>query len=262
MPKTQRGVSSCKNCGKSLVNKEGPGRNRRWCESVPCKSAQRRQDQERYTKRAKVRGVVRSQTVFTRTCAQCAAVFQTKNYRARSCGPECGKTIFLKAMEARRVRLVPLRKIGSNYRRRARYYGVPYEKVDAGFVFERDGWRCQICGDKTPARLRGTTDPKSPELDHRIPMSRGGSHSYDNVQVACRECNARKGFRNSAGQTTLFPNPSKEEIYHAARRPPGELRRLASRKRKEAARVGAAQGGDRSRSKRPQPIGILAFFGE
>lgn len=75
---------------------------------------------------------------------------------------------------------------------RARRYGVAYEPVNRRRVFERDGYVCQICGDETQP-----DDPynslKAPTLDHIVPVSAGGSHTYDNVQCACRDCNARKG---------------------------------------------------------------------
>ena len=50
-------------------------------------------------------------------------------------------------------------------------------------VFARDGWRCQYCG--APAE----------NLDHVVPKSRGGSHTWDNVVAACRRCNSRKENR-------------------------------------------------------------------
>jgi 5-methylcytosine-specific restriction endonuclease McrA len=50
-------------------------------------------------------------------------------------------------------------------------------------VFLRDSHTCQYCG-------------KSAEnVDHVIPRSRGGRHSWDNVVAACRRCNARKENR-------------------------------------------------------------------
>jgi 5-methylcytosine-specific restriction endonuclease McrA len=48
-------------------------------------------------------------------------------------------------------------------------------------VFARDGQRCQYCG--APAE----------NLDHVIPRSKGGPHSWDNVVASCTPCNARKG---------------------------------------------------------------------
>lgn len=89
-------------------------------------------------------------------------------------------------------------------RQRARRYGVDYQYINHNKVFERDGWRCQICGKATPKGRRGTCYPNAPELDHRIPISRGGGHTYDNVQCACRECNGKKSNKNEAGQLPLF----------------------------------------------------------
>lgn len=48
-------------------------------------------------------------------------------------------------------------------------------------VFARDGHRCQYCG--RPAE----------NLDHVVPRSRRGPHSWENVVASCRSCNARKG---------------------------------------------------------------------
>jgi 5-methylcytosine-specific restriction endonuclease McrA len=93
---------------------------------------------------------------------------------------------------------------GSSHRKRARYHGVPYEYINTLKVMERDSYRCQVCGRATPKRLRGTTDERAPELDHRIPMAMGGGHIWPNVQCACRRCNADKGGTRASGQTNLF----------------------------------------------------------
>jgi len=50
-------------------------------------------------------------------------------------------------------------------------------------VFARDDHRCQYCG--TAAE----------NIDHVIPRSRGGSHTWENVVAACRPCNTRKEDR-------------------------------------------------------------------
>jgi 5-methylcytosine-specific restriction endonuclease McrA len=63
---------------------------------------------------------------------------------------------------------------------------VPYTRrapLNRRGVFARDGHRCQYCG--APAE----------SLDHVIPKSRGGEHSWDNVVAACRPCNVRKRDR-------------------------------------------------------------------
>jgi 5-methylcytosine-specific restriction endonuclease McrA len=87
--------------------------------------------------------------------------------------------------------------------RRARKKGSNGESFNLYEVFIRDKWRCQLCGVKTPKRLRGTTKANAPELDHIIPLSKGGEHSKRNTQCACRKCNGEKGARE-LGQLRLF----------------------------------------------------------
>lgn len=60
-------------------------------------------------------------------------------------------------------------------------------------VCERDGWKCWWCGDETPRALRGSIEANAPEVDHVIPLSRGGTHSMMNCRCACRACNLIKG---------------------------------------------------------------------
>lgn len=91
----------------------------------------------------------------------------------------------------------------SNAKRRARMRGVDSELVDPFKVFDRDGWRCQLCGVKTPKSKRGTYAENAPELDHIIPLSKGGSHKYTNTQCACRKCNQDKSD-TPLGQMLLF----------------------------------------------------------
>lgn len=60
-------------------------------------------------------------------------------------------------------------------------------------IFDRDKWRCQACFVKTLKRLRGTYKDNAPELDHIVPLSKGGSHTRTNVRLSCRKCNGSKG---------------------------------------------------------------------
>jgi 5-methylcytosine-specific restriction endonuclease McrA len=76
--------------------------------------------------------------------------------------------------------------------------------IDPIKVLERDGWRCQICGVSTPQTLRGTYNKRAPELDHVVPISKGGLHTWTNLQCACRECNGAKSDKSCAGQMGLF----------------------------------------------------------
>jgi 5-methylcytosine-specific restriction endonuclease McrA len=72
-------------------------------------------------------------------------------------------------------------------RHRARKLKAPYEDVDPIMVFVRDEGRCGICGDPV--------DLNDWHLDHVRPLSKGGKHLYENVQVAHPVCNRRKGAK-------------------------------------------------------------------
>jgi len=86
----------------------------------------------------------------------------------------------------------------SDYRhaRRAQETAPGREFVDRYLVFERDNYACQLCGEhmnmEGPAR-----SPRSPSIDHIIPLSRGGAHTYENTQAAHLVCNMSKGARES-----------------------------------------------------------------
>lgn len=77
-------------------------------------------------------------------------------------------------------------------KRRAACKGAHAESVNPFKVFDRDRWHCKLCGCKTPKSKRGTYDDDAPELDHIVPISKGGEHTYLNTQCACRRCNAAK----------------------------------------------------------------------
>lgn len=77
-------------------------------------------------------------------------------------------------------------------RRRALERNAFVEDVDPLAVFEAQDWTCQSCGELTPRSLRGSYDRRAPELDHVIPLSKGGLHCYANVQCLCRSCNLSK----------------------------------------------------------------------
>jgi 5-methylcytosine-specific restriction endonuclease McrA len=77
-------------------------------------------------------------------------------------------------------------------KRRAKMRGAHCESVDPLKVFERDGWKCHLCGKTTDATKRGTWHQDAPELDHIIPLSKGGPHTYANTACSCRSCNNSK----------------------------------------------------------------------
>lgn len=47
---------------------------------------------------------------------------------------------------------------------------------------------CEYC-----QQLLGSSKKTRPDLDHRLPISRGGSAATDNLAIACGKCNRAKG---------------------------------------------------------------------
>lgn len=70
-----------------------------------------------------------------------------------------------------------------------RYVRVPYRAgvpLTRRAVFARDGGRCVYC------------NAAATSLDHVVPRSRGGGHTWDNVVSACGRCNHDKADRGVA----------------------------------------------------------------
>ncbi len=94
-------------------------------------------------------------------------------------------------------------------------------------VFVRDRDSCQYCG------------ARAETMDHVLPRSRGGLHTWDNVVAACRRCNAKKRDRlpaESGMRLSRRPAPPSAvtwveiaaggvpDVWTAYLRPQGDLR--------------------------------------
>ena len=64
----------------------------------------------------------------------------------------------------------------------------PRVKLTRREVFIRDGYACQYCGHRGGDLT----------IDHIVPRSRGGEHSWENLVSACKACNHRKGGKTLA----------------------------------------------------------------
>ncbi|MBN9110105.1 MAG: HNH endonuclease [Pseudonocardia sp.] len=82
--------------------------------------------------------------------------------------------------------------------RLSRYVRVPYRRavpMTRSGVLRRDNRRCAYC------------NARADTIDHVVPRSRGGAHSWDNCVAACRACNSRKADRllDEIGWTLAVP---------------------------------------------------------
>lgn len=212
--------TSCNHCGDEFMPKHRA--NTRFC-SVTCKQrwfgkdrspgvaeranlARQAADARRTqtAKRAELRALVEQEAMKRRAAADRARADKLKPRPCRRCGTKftpksTGQSVFCTERCRRRCH----KGERGTHRSRAVKAGVAYQPINRTKVFERDGWKCQVCGRTTPQRLCGSTSQRAPELDHRVPFAMGGGHTWDNVQCACRECNARKGGTHVIGQMRL-----------------------------------------------------------
>jgi 5-methylcytosine-specific restriction endonuclease McrA len=72
-------------------------------------------------------------------------------------------------------------------------------------IFYRDRNRCQYCGK--------TFQQQELNLDHIVPISRGGTSCWENVVCACIPCNTRKGDRT--------PSEAGMKMYRRPKKPAG-----------------------------------------
>ncbi len=112
----------------------------------------------------------------TVNCAWCGDLFAPRGSKNNK---YCSNRCSAKAARARR-----------QYRLRAAYI----EDVDRFVRGEMDAWTCGICSGPIDRDLRHP-DQMSWSLDHVIPVSRGGVHSYENTQSSHLGCNIRKNAK-------------------------------------------------------------------
>lgn len=117
-------------------------------------------------------------------CAYCGKFFYCLDYEnKKTCSKECSKKYSYKSKD-----------------KRIRKEQIVDSDITLKKLFKRDQGKCYICScdcdfDDWNVAKTGNKYPgdKYPEIEHVIPISRGGMHSWDNVRLACHKCNHDKG---------------------------------------------------------------------
>jgi len=136
-------------------------------------------------------------------CVKCGASLAGLMYQSRSMCAKCRKRRSRQLKKELRKKYNFLKKVCN----RCKHYKVAYDPaVKARLVFERDGFRCQICKAKCLDRFRWVGNMPhvmSPTVDHIMPLSwRERGHTWDNVQCCCWSCNVKKS--NKGGGQSRF----------------------------------------------------------
>ena len=129
-----------------------------------------------------------------RKCQECNS---DSYFRQRYCSSKCQ----IKAQ--RRTETYKSNKRAGSRRRRARKRNSYNETVYLEVIAQRDKHKCHICRKRVNMNL-AYTDKHSATMDHLIPISLGGDHTYTNIRLAHRTCNSSKGNRAVNEQLLLF----------------------------------------------------------
>lgn len=153
-------VCKCEICDKEFISKRP---NIKFC-SKTC-----------YRRKSKGRG--RRKEKHIAICVVCGKEFETYRDDAKTCSKFCRQ---------QRDRLI----------RNGRYYhlkeiGMFDESVTLLNVYNKFNGICVGCGDKLTFDCEAISN-KYPSIDHIIPLSKNGTHTWNNVQLMCRICNCMK----------------------------------------------------------------------
>ena len=126
--------------------------------------------------------------VYELICAGCGETFSVEAVTPRPTSAGSGSRRFCTVACANRYHFRKLYGAGGG-RRHGRVNGKARLAV-----FERDGWRCQLCHAVVDRSL-AYPSPGSVSIDHAIPLALGGEHEPFNWQTAHLACNVEKGAR-------------------------------------------------------------------
>lgn len=124
-----------------------------------------------------------------RICKECGQPFYSEYEGAAYCSDKCKNRARNRKTAARKQQ----RGTAQGYRHRMRIARTPatYDRtVTLAAVYKKYRGRCCQCGRKT-YRTKGYA-PNQATLDHIVALANNGTHTWDNVQLLCSDCNSMK----------------------------------------------------------------------
>lgn len=164
----------------------------------------RREQAEQRAKNKEVeKAFYRSLHTVERECAYCGETFYCCDWeKTKTCSNDCRRKMKNRSRDKR----IPAQAIVDT-------------DINVKKLYKRDGGKCYLCGrdcsfDDWNTSASGYKYPGDlyPEIEHVIPISRGGLHSWDNVRLACHKCNHIK-----SDEIVLIKPMSKAQAYSEKR---------------------------------------------
>ena len=173
---SHRHLIECPHCNQMLSDKrdrdEQAKRERRTQELLI--KQQKRQEAKEAREHARIK---------TYVCQRCGKEFESDHIK-KYCSKECAQRQYFS---------------NKDQRRRVRCMAQKHDNISLKMLSIRDKDRCWICGKKVDwndCELRENNIFAAfnnyPSIDHVMPLSKGGAHTWDNVRLAHCGCNSKK----------------------------------------------------------------------
>lgn len=222
--------SKAKYCSKKCANTVKDRKlHRAWDEYVKEINKQKAETQARLEEE-------RRQRLRVVECARCGEVFETYREDQHTCSSECTELIRneeykterqseLEALQSKECAVckepfkswhsaqmtcsIKCSRIYRNRMNRLKRYNVEIIDSDISLqeLYKRDDGDCHLCGeqcdykDYTKDNGAFIVGPSYPSIDHLLPRSKGGVHSWDNIKLAHHYCNTIKNDDEMLGDT-------------------------------------------------------------
>lgn len=154
------------------------------------KRKEERKKQSEINKINKQKSQENPKPIYIIICVECGKKFETLYNSAKYCSDKCRHHAYNKKYKSHKECI---------HKERAIKYNVSYDpSINIKELIDRDNGICALCGkpidinDGHWANGVWYTGLNYPTIDHIIPMSKGGSHTWNNVQLAHMICNSSK----------------------------------------------------------------------
>lgn len=180
----------CTVCGYEFEKAKGGYNHRFTCPECFAREVDERRRTKKYERQQQFEAAREWLLSTSRVCDECGGVFFSEYEGSRYCCSSCRNTARQRRQaESRKARGVNR----GTYRRRMRVVVTAdtYDRsVTLSSVYKKFGGRCCSCGRQT-FRTKEYS-PSQATLDHIIALANNGTHTWDNVQLLCAECNSSK----------------------------------------------------------------------
>lgn len=121
--------------------------------------------------------------IMFKNCKWCGNIFKAASIQQVYCSNKCRRATKNKNRSERKHKRMEHAKENGDY-----------ETISLKRLYKRDAGICYLCG-KHLVLNDDYNRPDAPVIEHVIPICKGGTNTWDNVKLSCRNCNSLKGTK-------------------------------------------------------------------